>query len=239
WVHALTDARVGLVDSVDDRTPLVGEPLVGERSAGVGAIPQAGEIQPDGLDLWCLQLVDDLVPHVLVIEEPVHEDDGEFAFAAAEEDGVVVGNLLGDRHGTRIAGLGWASHPGRPSGQASGLRAQSPGSTRSRCSRVSMPSLMKTLCRWYSIVLRLTNSWLAISWLDAPSRAIRAIRASWGVRSSVVSEVRLRAVSPVARSSRAARSANAVARMSVNISCARRSCARASRRRRARRNHSP
>ena len=58
-------------------------------------------------DAWCLQLIDDLVPHVLVIEEPVHEDDGEFAFAAAEERGVAVGNLLGDRHacgsGTRLA----------------------------------------------------------------------------------------------------------------------------------------
>jgi hypothetical protein len=67
-------------------------------------------VQPEAVsraqDAWCLQLIDDLVPHVLVIEEPVHEDDGEFAFAAAEERGVAVGNLLGDLHRTMIAGLG-------------------------------------------------------------------------------------------------------------------------------------
>ena len=50
-------------------------------------------------------------------------------------------------------------------------------------------------------MLGLMNSCAAISWLVAPSAASRAIWASWGVRSSRVSTVRLRACSPVACSS--------------------------------------
>jgi hypothetical protein len=45
--------------------------------------------------------------------------------------------------------------------------------------------------------------------VGGPSRASRAMCASWGVRASRASTVRLRAVSPVARSSRRARSAQA------------------------------
>ena len=60
-----------------------------------------------------------------------------------------------------------------------------------------------------------------MSWLDAPSRAIRAILASCGVRSSLVSSVRLRAVSPVASSSRLARCANASAPISAKLARAR------------------
>jgi hypothetical protein len=47
-------------------------------------------------------------------------------------------------------------------------------------------------------VCRLRNSWAAISGLDRPARASRAICASCGVRSLCVPAVRLRAVSPVA-----------------------------------------
>src|SRR5438105_118980 len=65
------------------------------------------------------------------------------------------------------------------------------------------------------------NSWAAISWLVAPSAARRAICASWGVRSSRVSAVRLRACSPVASSSTRARSANASMPNSVNSAWAR------------------
>ena len=51
--------------------------------------------------------------------------------------------------------------------------------------------------------------------------------------------VRFRAFSPVATSSRRARSANASAPINVNISCAARNCSRASTRRPRRRSHSP
>ena len=64
-----------------------------------------------------------------------------------------------------------------------------------------MPSLAKILPRWYWTVRAEMNSRVAISGLDSPSRASRAIWASWAVRSSfVAAAVRLRAVSPVARS---------------------------------------
>ncbi len=85
----------------------------------------------------------------------------------------------------------------------------------------------------------LMNSWAPISGLVCPSLARRAICASWGVRTSRVSSVRLRAVSPVARSSRRARSANASAPMRLKQSWAARSCSRASTRRFSRRSHSP
>ena len=70
--------------------------------------------------------------------------------------------------------------------------------------REAMPSLVKTLPRWYWTVRALMNSRVPISGLDSPSRASRAIWASWAVSSSflAVTAVRLRAVSPVARSSR-------------------------------------
>jgi hypothetical protein len=45
-----------------------------------------------------------------------------------------------------------------------------------------MSSLRKALRRWYSTVLGLMNSCVAISRLVCPSAARRAIRVSWGVR---------------------------------------------------------
>ena len=72
-----------------------------------------------------------------------------------------------------------------------------------------------------------------------PSRASRAICASRAVSSSRVSSVRLRTVSPVASSSRPARSANASAPIVTSISWARCSCSRASTRLFWRRSHSP
>jgi hypothetical protein len=57
-------------------------------------------------------------------------------------------------------------------------------------------------------VRALMNNRLPISGFDRPSRASRAITASWAVSPSLVWTVRLRAVSPVARSSRPARSAS-------------------------------
>ena len=67
----------------------------------------------------------------------------------------------------------------------------------------------------------------------------RDLRLLGGERRRGSRRVRLRAVSPVASSSRAARSANASMPIAVNISWAVRSCSRASRRRRSRRSHSP
>src|ERR1700754_4254429 len=80
----------------------------------------------------------------------------------------------------------------------------SAGRTRSSSLRELMPSLVKTLRRWYLTVRGLMNSRVPISGFDSPSRASRAICASWGVSSPLVSAVRLRTVSPVASSSRAA-----------------------------------
>jgi hypothetical protein len=74
--------------------------------------------------------------------------------------------------------------------------------------RELMASLAKTLARWYWTVRALMNNRLPISEFDSPSRASRAITASWAVSSSRDATVRLRAVAPVARSSRLARSAN-------------------------------
>jgi len=71
-----------------------------------------------------------------------------------------------------------------------------------------MPSLVKTLPRWYWTVWELMNSRTPISGLDRPSRASRAIWASWAVSSWLAATAgwagRLRAVSPVASSSRRA-----------------------------------
>jgi hypothetical protein len=69
-------------------------------------------------------------------------------------------------------------------------------------------------------VVWLTKIRAPISAFDRPSRASRAICASWGVRSSPVSTVRLRACSPVAISSRSVRPANPSVPMLVNISSA-------------------
>ena len=96
------------------------------------------------------------------------------------------------------------------------------------CLRERMPSLVKTLRRCHSTVRGLMNSWAPISGLVSPSPASRAICASCAVRTSLVSTDRLRTVSPVASSSRRARSAKASTPMSVNMPCAVRSCSRAS-----------
>jgi hypothetical protein len=61
----------------------------------------------------------------------------------------------------------------------------------------------------------------------------RATWVSWAVSSLLVSTVRLRAVSPVAASSRRARPANAPMPIASSMSCAVRSCSRASARRRS------
>ena len=58
------------------------------------------------------------------------------------------------------------------------------GRTWSSWLREVMPSLVKTLRRWYWTVCALMNSRVPISGFDSPSRAIRAIRASWAVSSS-------------------------------------------------------
>src|SRR6266446_3865986 len=68
------------------------------------------------------------------------------------------------------------------------------------------------------------NSWAAMSGLDRPSPASRAIWASRAVSRAGASAVRLRTRSPVANSSRAARPANPAAPIAANISYAVRSC---------------
>ena len=97
-------------------------------------------------------------------------------------------------------------------------RSAPPPSPCSSWLRELMPSLVKTLRRWYSTVRGLMNSRAPISGLDRPSRASRAIWASCGGElGRAVSAVRLRAVSPVASSSRAARSANASRPIAANM----------------------
>ena len=105
--------------------------------------------------------------------------------------------------------------------------------------REVMPSLVKILCRWYSTVRGLMNSWAAISELDWPSVARRTICVSWGVSWTAGEAARLRSRSPVAASSRPARAAKASAPIEVKMSRAARSCSRASIRRPWRRSHSP
>ena len=82
--------------------------------------------------------------------------------------------------------------------------------TQSSWLRELMFVLVKTLCRWYSTVRGLMKSRAPISGLEWPSHANRAICASCAVSWLIVSTVRLRARSPVARSSRAARAVGRV-----------------------------
>lgn len=89
----------------------------------------------------------------------------------------------------------------------------------------------------YFTVRTLMNNRLRIS-AFRPSRASRTIRVSWG-QCTEGRDGALRAVSPVASSSRLARSANASMSIASSRSWAVRSCARASMRRRWRRSHSP
>jgi hypothetical protein len=74
--------------------------------------------------------------------------------------------------------------------------------------REAMPSLANTLRRWYSTVFGLTKSCAATALFVAPSRTRRATCSSCGVSSASGLTSRLRAVSPVALSSRRARSAH-------------------------------
>ena len=83
------------------------------------------------------------------------------------------------------------------------------------CVRDLTCSLRNTLCRWYSTVFALMNSLAAISRFVSPRAARRATRVSCEVSSCRVSTVRLPARSPVASSSRRARSANASTPKSV------------------------
>jgi shikimate dehydrogenase len=87
-------------------------------------------------------------------------------------------------------------------------RREASGSAPRSCRRELMPSLANTLRRCHSTVRGLRNSWVLISEFDSPSRASRAICTSCAVSSPVVWTFRLRTFSPVASSSRRARSAN-------------------------------
>ena len=124
---------------------------------------------------------------------------------------------------------GWPWHrPADGEASAAGTVSGSLGRTRWSWLRELMPSLVKTLRRWYWTVRELMNSRAPISGLDRPSRASRATWASWAVSASPVSRLRLRTVSPVASSSRRARSANASMPIASSISWAVRNCSRAS-----------
>ena len=101
------------------------------------------------------------------------------------------------------------------------------------------PSLVNTLCRWYSTVRRLRNSFAAMSGLLSPPLANSAMRTSWGVSWSNVLGSRLRAVSPLARSSARARSVHGAVPSFSKTSRALRRWVRASTRRRCRRSVSP
>ena len=72
-----------------------------------------------------------------------------------------------------------------------------------------MPSFANTFRRCHSTVRALMKSCAPISGFVRPSRASRAICSSCGVSAVRVSGLRLRTFSPVATSSRRARSANA------------------------------
>ena len=86
-----------------------------------------------------------------------------------------------------------------PSGSPSGCRAS--------CVREVMPSFVNTLRRCASIVRGERKSWAATSLLERPCPTKRATWSSCGVSWSSVLGSRLRAVSPDARSSARARSA--------------------------------
>lgn len=67
---------------------------------------------------------------------------------------------------------------------------------RASCVREVTLSLRNTFLRWYLTVPALRKSWAAISLFEAPSVARSATRASWGVRSRLVTGVRRRARAP-------------------------------------------
>jgi hypothetical protein len=102
-----------------------------------------------------------------------------------------------------------------------------------------IPSSTNTLCRWYSTVRGLMKRRAPISRFDSPSRARRAIWASWEVRPALVPRRGCAEASPAATSSRSARPTNASMPMVRSISRAVRSSSRACLRRCARTSHSP
>jgi hypothetical protein len=79
-------------------------------------------------------------------------------------------------------------------------------------------SLVNILRRCHSTVRIDRNNWEPISALVRPSRASRAIRASCAVSVVAASALRLRTTSPVAISSRRARSANAIMPIAASMS---------------------
>ena len=86
-----------------------------------------------------------------------------------------------------------------------GTRGRLHLSAQSSWAREVIASLVNTLLRWYSTVRALVNSRAPISGLLSPSRANLAMWSSWAVSLPVAAALRLRAVSPVAQSSRLAR----------------------------------
>ena len=131
--------------------------------------------------------------------------------------------------GTLTAGSSWrrARHQ-RDAAKRRSTAAPASGSAGRSSLRELIPSFPSTLPRCHSSVRGLRNSRAPISGFVCPPAARRATWASCGVSSSSVSTVRLRTVSPVASSSRRARSANASMPMSESIVYATRSCSRAS-----------
>ena len=118
--------------------------------------------------------------------------------------------------------------------------AGSPGMASPSWMREVMPSLAKTFPRWYWTVRALMNSRAPISGFGSPSQASRAIWSLLGRQLVMLADAeRLWAVSPVARSSRRARSVKAATPTASRMSWAVRSCSRASPLRRSRRSHSP
>ena len=109
-----------------------------------------------------------------------------------------------------------AQHP-RGAAKRGGRPGPAPGSTPRSCLREVMPSFTNTLRRCHSTVRGLRNIRPPISRFESPSRASRAICASCAVSPPAVPAVRLCTVSPVASSSRRARSANPSAPIAVSI----------------------
>src|SRR6516164_290575 len=154
--------------------------------------------------------------------------------AAQDEDAARVCEHIGHQlveRGTLVTTSEQLAHYAISSGTA--------GSAARSSRRELMPSLVKILRRCHSTVRADRNSWAAISELVWPLAASRAMCASCAVSVLTGSAARWRTISPVASSSRRARSANASAPMPASRSCAVRSCSRASARRFSRRSHSP
>src|SRR5262249_19484592 len=116
--------------------------------------------------------------------------------------------------------------PRRPRPPAATPGSAPPIPRRTNSVRDAIPSFANTLRRWYSTVRGLRNSCAATSLFEFPSPTRRAICSSCGVSWSIVLGSRFRAVSPVARSSAPARSAQSTAPASSNVASAGPSCSR-------------